>query len=196
MSGPNTPPLILASASARRLELLARFGVHPDSIVPADIDETPLKDELPKPHALRLAVGKAQAITPGNKGAFILSADTVVGVGRRILPKAEDLATARYCLELLSGRAHRVFTGVCLIAPGGQQIERVVETRLKMKRLSESELNMYLKTGEWDGKAGGYGIQGLAGAFITHINGSYSNVVGLPIFETRNMLVGTGYLHG
>ncbi|PHS38095.1 MAG: septum formation protein Maf [Robiginitomaculum sp.] len=196
MSGPKPPPLILASASPRRLELLARIGICPDSIVPADIDESPHKDELPKPHALRLAIGKAQAIAPGNKGAFILSADTVVGIGRRILPKAEDLATARSCLELLSGRAHRVFTGVCLIAPDGREISRVVETRLKMKRLSESEMQMYLESGEWDGKAGGYGIQGLAGAFISHISGSYSNVVGLPVYETRNMLIGTGYLNG
>ena len=196
MSGPKPPPLILASASPRRLELLARIGICPDSIVPADIDESPHKDELPKPHALRLAIGKAQAIAPGNKGAFILSADTVVGIGRRILPKAEDLATARDCLELLSGRAHRVFTGVCLIAPDGREISRVVETRLKMKRLSESEMQMYLESGEWDGKAGGYGIQGLAGAFISHISGSYSNVVGLPVYETRNMLIGTGYLNG
>ncbi len=201
MSGPNThtlipPQLILASASPRRFELLARIGVRPDGIVPADIDETPHKDELPKPHALRLAIEKAQAIAPENKGAFILSADTVVGVGRRILPKTEDLATARYCLEILSGRAHRVFTGVCLMAPDGQQMSRVVETRLKMKRLSTGELDMYLDSAEWDGKAGGYGIQGLAGAFISHISGSYSNVVGLPVYETRNMLIGSGFLNG
>jgi len=196
MSGPKPHTLILASASPRRLELLARIGICPDNIIPADIDETPHKDELPKPHALRLAIGKAHAIAPGNKDAFILSADTVVGVGRRILPKAEGLATARSCLELLSGRAHRVFTGVCLIAPDGREISRVVETRLKMKRLSESEMQMYLESGEWDGKAGGYGIQGLAGAFISHISGSYSNVVGLPVYETRNMLIGTGYLNG
>jgi len=196
MSGPKPPSLILASASPRRLELLARIGVRPDSIVPADIDETPHKDELPNPHALRLAIGKAQAVAPKHKEAFILSADTVVGVGRRILPKAEDIKTARHCLELLSGRAHRVFTGVCLISPDGREISRVVETRLKMKRLSETEMNMYLDSGEWDGKAGGYGIQGLAGAFISHISGSYSNVVGLPVYETRNMLIGTGFLNG
>jgi len=196
MSGPNTHTLVLASASPRRLELLARIGVRPDSIVPADIDETPHKAEVPKPHALRLAIGKAQAVAPKHKDAFILSADTVVGVGRRILPKAEDVDTARHCLELLSGRAHRVFTGVCLIAPDGREMSRVVETRLKMKRLSEAEMNMYLESGEWDGKAGGYGIQGLAGAFISHISGSYSNVVGLPVYETRNMLVGTGFING
>ncbi|MBL4853042.1 MAG: septum formation protein Maf [Robiginitomaculum sp.] len=196
MSGPKPHTLILASASPRRLELLARIGVRPHKVMPADIDETPHKDELPKPHALRLAIGKAQAVAPDNKDAFILSADTVVGVGRRILPKAEDVETARDCLELLSGRAHRVFTGVCLIAPGGQEISRVVETRLKMKRLSMGEINMYLDSGEWDGKAGGYGIQGLAGAFISHISGSYSNVVGLPVYETRNMLIGSGFFTG
>ncbi len=196
MSGPKTPPLILASASPRRLELLARIAVRPHRVIAADIDETPHKHELPKPHALRLAVEKAQAVAQANKDAFILSADTVVGVGRRILPKAEDLATAKYCLELLSGRAHRVFTGICLLTPEGQKITRVVETRLKMKRLSDNEMDMYLNSAEWDGKAGGYGIQGLAGAFISHISGSYSNVVGLPVYETRNMLVGAGYLAG
>ncbi|PHQ67681.1 MAG: septum formation protein Maf [Robiginitomaculum sp.] len=196
MSGTKTPPLILASASPRRRELLARMGVVPDSIVPADFNEDPHKGEIPKPHALRLAIGKAQAIAPKHKGAFILSADTVVGVGRRILPKAEDVETAKHCLDLLSGRAHRVFTGVCLIAPDGREISRVVETRLKMKRLSDIEMTLYLDSGEWDGKAGGYGIQGLAGAFISHISGSYSNVVGLPVFETRNMLIGAGFLNG
>lgn len=196
MSASKTPQLILASASPRRRELLARIGVVPNAIVPADIDEEPRKDEIPKPHALRLAIGKAQAVTPQHKGAFILSADTVVGVGRRILPKAEDMETAKHCLELLSGRAHRVFTGVCLITPDGRQIDKVVETRLKMKRLSDTEMTTYLDSGEWDGKAGGYGIQGLAGAFISHISGSYSNVVGLPVFETRNMLIGAKYING
>lgn len=204
MSGTETSPLIakliLASASPRRRELLAGIGVVPDSILPADIDEEPRKDEIPKPHALRLAIGKAQKvyqeIAPAHKGAFILSADTVVGVGRRILPKAEDVDTAKYCLELLSGRSHRVFTGVCLIAPDGRQIDKVVETRLKMKRLSDAELTLYLDSGEWDGKAGGYGIQGLAGAFISNISGSYTNVVGLPVYETRNMLIGAGYFKG
>jgi len=196
MSTSSTSQLILASASPRRRELLADIGIVPDNIIPADIDEDPLEDEIPKSHALRLAIGKAQAIAPQHKAAFILSADTVVGVGRRILPKAEDVDTAKYCLERLSGRAHRVFTGVCLIAPDGGEISRVVETRLKVKRLSHIEMKMYLESKEWDGKAGGYGIQGLAGAFISHISGSYSNVVGLPIFETKNMLVGAGYRNG
>jgi len=201
MSGTSKPhlilaPFILASASPRRRELLACIGVVPDAIVPADIDEEPQKGEIPKPHALRLAIGKAQEIALQHKGSFILSADTVVGVGRRILPKAEDVDTAKFCLDLLSGRAHRVFTGVCLIAPDGRATSRVVETRLKMKRLSDLEMTMYLDSGEWDGKAGGYGIQGLAGAFISHISGSYSNVVGLPVYETRNMLIGAGYING
>ena len=199
MSAAKTPPsisakLILASASPRRRELLARIGIVPDCILPADIDEDPQAGEIPKPHALRLAIGKAQAIAPEHKDAFILSADTVVGVGRRILPKAEDVDTAKQCLKLLSGRGHRVFTGVCLITPDGRQIEKVVETRLKMKRLSATEITQYLDSGEWDGKAGGYGIQGLAGAYISQISGSYTNVVGLPVYETRNMLLGSGYL--
>ncbi len=201
MSGAPKPhlilaPLILASASPRRRELLARMGIVPDAIVPADIDEEPRKGEIPKPHALRLALGKAQEVAPKHKDAFILSADTVVGVGRRILPKAENVNTAKYCLDLLSGRAHRVFTGICLITPDGRETSRVVETRLKMKRLSNIEIALYLDSGEWDGKAGGYGIQGLAGAFISHISGSYSNVVGLPVYETRNMLIGAKYING
>lgn len=196
MSSIKPPLLILASASPRRRELLARIGFVPDSIIPADIDEIPRKDEIPKRHALRLAIGKAQEIASRHTGSYILSADTVVGVGRRILPKAEDVETAKYCLDLLSGRAHRVFTGICLITPDGREISRVVETRLKMKRLSDVELTQYLDSGEWDGKAGGYGIQGLAGAFISYISGSYTNVVGLPVYETRNMLIGAGYING
>ncbi|PHR57956.1 MAG: septum formation protein Maf [Robiginitomaculum sp.] len=189
-------PLILASASPRRLDLLAQIGIVPDQILPADIDETPGKLEIPKPHALRLAQGKAEAIALSHKDAFILAADTVVGVGRRILPKSEDEGTARECLELLSGRSHRVYTGVCLISPDGVVRSRVVETRLKFKRLSSQELQEYLDSKEWDGKAGGYGIQGLAGAYVSQIIGSFTNVVGLPIYETRNMLLGAGYKNG
>ncbi len=196
MDQKNTSHLILASASPRRLALLANIGVVPRSIVPADIDETPSQTELPKPHALRLAIGKAEAIAAQHGEAYVLAADTVVGVGRRILPKAEDEQTAKICLDLLSGRSHRVFTGVCLIDPQGIKTSRVVETRLKMKRLSHVEIKAYLESGEWQGKAGGYGIQGLAGAYISNIIGSYSNVVGLPLYETRNMLIGAGYLHG
>ncbi len=196
MSGSHKYPLILASASPRRSDLLATIGVNPDTILPADINETPMQGELPKPHALRLAQGKAEAIRLLHKCAYILAADTVVGVGRRILPKAEDRQTAAQCLKLLSGRSHRVFTGVCLITPQGEKNIRVVETKLKMKRLSEREIHEYLESGEWDGKAGGYGIQGLAGAYIINMIGSYSNVVGLPVYETRNMLTGAGYFNG
>jgi len=188
--------LILASASPRRKSLLAQIGITPDEIVPADIDETPGSDELPKPHAQRLATEKAQEIAKTHMDAFILAADTVVGVGRRILPKAEDLESAKYCLDLLSGRSHRVYTGICVIAPDGKVRSKAVETRLKMKRLSAVEMQSYLDSKEWDGKAGGYGIQGMAEAYISQIIGSYSNVVGLPVYETRNMLIGAGYLNG
>lgn len=192
----NTPhKLILASASPRRKSLLAQIGIVPDDIIAADIDETPAKEELPRPHAGRLATEKARAIAALNADAFILAADTVVGVGRRILPKAEDEESAKYCLGLLSGRSHRVYTGVCLISPDGTVRSKTVETRLKMKRLSPVELKTYLDSGEWDGKAGGYGIQGLAEAYISQIIGSYSNVVGLPVYETRNMLMGAGYIN-
>ena len=192
--GSGAAPLILASASPRRQDLLARIGVRPDKIIPADIDETPHKGELPRLHAGRLAGEKAVKVRELEPGAYILAADTVVGVGRRILPKAEDENTARQCLELLSGRAHRVYTGVCLMTPEGRTHNRIVETRLKMKRLSGPEISAYLDSREWAGKAGGYGIQGLAGAFISHINGSYTNVVGLPVYEVRNLLIGTGWL--
>lgn len=175
--------------------MLAQIGVVPDQVLPADIDETPGKTEIPKPHALRLAVGKAEVIAKTHPDAFVLAADTVVGVGRRILPKSEDEQVARDCLELLSGRSHRVFTGVCVIAPDGVVRSRVVETRLKMKRLSAREMNTYLQSGEWNGKAGGYGIQGLAGAYISQIIGSFTNVVGLPVYETRNLLIGAGYTY-
>ncbi len=142
---------------------------------------------------LGLAQEKAIKIAGDNSGAIILAADTVVGVGRRILPKTETPEQARKCLELMSGRGHRVFTGVALVKPGGDIVSRVVETRLKMKRLSSAEIDSYLSSEEWQGKAGGYGIQGRAGAFISNIIGSYTNVVGLPLFETRNLLLGAGY---
>ncbi|MEE9348105.1 MAG: Maf family nucleotide pyrophosphatase [Robiginitomaculum sp.] len=191
-----SPSLILASASPRRLSLLAQIGVTPDYVRPADIDETPLSGELPRLHAGRLASEKAQAIAgqSESKGHYILSADTVVGVGRRILPKAETRAQAEQCLRLMSGRGHRVYTGVCLIAPDGTQRLKISETRLKMKRLSDAEITAYLDGGEWEGKAGGYAIQGFADSFIISIIGSYSGVVGLPLFETRNLLTGLNYL--
>ena len=184
--------LILASASPRRLDLLAQIGLTPSSVEPANINEDPIPGELPGPHALRLGIEKAQAIH--EKGQIVLAADTVVGVGRRILPKTEERDEAEYCLRLLSGRAHRVFTGVCVIDAHGQMRSRLSETRIKMKRLSESEISAYLESGEWQGKAGGYGIQGRAGAFIHHLSGSYSGVVGLPVYETRNLLMAAGIM--
>ena len=182
-------PFILASASPRRRDLLAQIGLEPSEIIPADINEAPIEGEQPRQHALRLACEKAQKVSSEHPNQIILASDTVVGVGRRILPKTEDRASAEACLRLLSGRAHRVFTGVAVIDQTGQLHSRVSETRLKMKRLSEAEITDYLESGEWDGKAGGYGIQGRAGAFIHHISGSYTGVVGLPVYETRNLLL-------
>jgi len=190
----DSPKFILASQSPRRLSLLAQIGVTPDAVSPADINEDPIEGEIPRDHALRLAQEKAAKVAGDNPDNIILAADTVVGVGRRILPKAETLDQAKYCLNLLSGRGHRVFTGVALIKADGDMISRVVETRLTMKRLSSVELKSYLDSGEWEGKAGGYGIQGTAEAYISKLIGSYSNVVGLPLFETRNLLQGAGYL--
>ncbi len=186
--------LILASASPRRRDLLAQAGITPDQVDPADIDETPGRTELPRPHAERLAVEKAHAVAIRHPDAFVLAADTVVGVGRRILPKTEDEAEARRCLALLCGRAHRVFTGVCLISPSGGIARRVVEARVKVKRLSEADIAAYIASGEWHGKAGGYAIQGRAAAFIPSISGSYSAIVGLPLAETTAMLAGAGYV--
>jgi len=195
-STPN-PALILASASPRRKALLTQIGVSIDEVIPADINENPLKGELPKNHALRLAREKALKVynsqTSPKENTLILAADTVVGVGRRILPKAETIQQAEECLRLMSGRAHRVFTGVAVVNAQGDLRHKVVETRLKMKVLSEVELQDYLKSGEWDGKAGGYGIQGRAAGFIPFLSGSYSNVVGLPLFETRQLLRTSGY---
>lgn len=184
--------MILASASPRRLDLLAQIGIVPDRIIPADINEDPIDGELPGPHAMRLAVEKGQAIVSAHPGHIILSSDTVVGVGRRILPKAEDRETAEKCLRLMSGRAHRVFTGVAVIDAEGILRQRLSETRLKMKRLSDVEIRDYLDSGEWNGKAGGYGIQGRAGTFIHHISGSYTGVVGLPVYETAQLLKASG----
>jgi septum formation protein len=188
-----SPKFILASQSPRRLSLLAQIGITPDGVSPADINEDPIEGEVPRGHALRLAQEKAAKVAGENPDTIILAADTVVGVGRRILPKAEDLDQAKYCLNLLSGRGHRVFTGVAVVKANGDMISRVVETRLTMKRLSAQELQSYLDSGEWNGKAGGYGIQGIAESYISKLIGSYSNVVGLPLFETRNLLQGAGY---
>ena len=185
--------LILASASPRRLDLLARIGVVPDSIVPADVDESVPKGELPRDHAIRLAREKAQAVAGAHPNDLVLAADTVVAVGRRILPKVEDEATLRACMKLLSGRRHRVMTGVAIVAPGGAVRSRLVETMIAMKRLSDEEVDYYASHGEWRGKAGGYALQGYGEVYVRHIAGSYSNVVGLPLAETRLLLKGAGY---
>ena len=188
------PDLVLASGSPRRLELLRRIGVEPAAVLPADIDEAPLRHELPAQLADRLAEAKARAVASRRPDAFVLGADTVVACGRRALPKAEDEATARRCLEFLSGRRHRVIGGVCLIAPGGRIGRRRVTTQVVFKRLTSSEVDAYLAAGEWRGKAGGYAIQGSAEAFVRQLNGSYSNVVGLPLYETVSLLRGLGAL--
>jgi septum formation protein len=187
------PILVLASASPRRLELLRQIGIVPDHVEPADIDETPRRGELPAGHVVRLAEAKARAVWPRYPDAFILAADTVVACGRRILPKAEDEATARACLGLLSGRRHRVYGGVALLTPAGELATRRVISQVAFKRLSEEELATYLASGEWHGKAGGYAIQGQAAVLIPWITGSYSNVVGLPLYETVQLLAGRGY---
>jgi len=189
----SAPELVLASASPRRRELLARLGIEPARVIHADIDETPLKAELPRDYAQRMAREKAAAI---EDGAFVLAGDTVVAVGRRILPKAEDESTARRCLELLSGRRHRVFSAVSLRAPDGSLRERLSETVVRFKSLSGEEIAAYLAGGEWHGKAGGYAIQGSAEGLIAAISGSHSGVVGLPLFETRALLKAAGFAVG
>jgi septum formation protein len=187
------PRLILASASPRRLDLLARIGVVPDGVMPADVDESVPRGELPRDHALRLARAKAEAIAGQEPDALVLAADTVVAVGRRILPKVDDEATLRACMALLSGRRHRVLTGVALAAPGQPVRTRLVETMIAMKRLSAEEIDFYAAHGEWRGKAGGYALQGYGEVYVRHIAGSYSNVVGLPLAETRLLLKAAGY---
>lgn len=180
--------LILASASPRRLDLLAQIALSPDAVDPADIEETPLAGELPAWHAERLAREKAVAVAPRHAGAFVLGADTVVACGRRILPKALDRDAARLCLALLSGRRHRVHGGIALALPDGRIVARRVETAVIFKRLHDTEIDDYLASGEWEGKAGGYAIQGRAARFVAFVSGSYSNVVGLPLFETVALL--------
>ncbi len=188
------PPLVLASASPRRVELLARIGIVPDRIQPTDIDETPRKAELPTQLARRLARAKAEAARDAAPGALVLAADTVVGVGRRILGKPADAAEARRFLLLLSGRRHRVTTGVCLARPDGGRSERLVTTILAFQRLTDQQVDAFLETGEWRGVAGGYQIQRRAEAFVRFLSGSHSNVVGLPLFETAQLLRGAGWL--
>ena len=184
---------MLASASPRRIDLLRQIGVVPDDVDPAGIDETAKKGELPGPHALRLALEKARAVAARQAGAFVLAADTVVACGRRILPKAEDEATARSCLELLSGRRHRVYGGIAVIAPDESERSRLVVSQVAFKRLTMEETERYLRSGEWRGKAGGYAIQGLAAAHIRYLSGSYGNVVGLSVYDTHQMLRGLGW---
>jgi septum formation protein len=187
------PRLILASASPRRLSLLDQIGVAPDEVAPADADESIRAGELPRDYVIRVASAKADLICAKSPGAYVLAADTAVACGRRILPKAEDEASARDCLELMSGRAHRVFTGVVLAGPGEARRERIVETRVKVARLDLSDINAYLASDEWRGKAGGYAIQGLFARHVISIIGSYSNIVGLPLYETANLLKGAGW---
>jgi len=184
--------LILASASPRRLELLRQSGIVPDAVHPADIDETPRKGEVPEAYARRIAHEKAAKIAPLKAGCIILAADTVVGVGRRILPKTEKEEEARDCLALLSGRRHRVFTAVSVVDAKGKQRTRVIQSTVRFKRLSAAETESYIACGEWKGKAGGYAIQGKAAALIPFISGSHSNIVGLPLFEALAMLKEAG----
>lgn len=183
--------IILASASPRRRELLARLGVEPARVAPADIDETPLKSELPRDYAVRMAREKAEAAA--STDGYVLAGDTVVAAGRRILPKAEDEATARACLDLLSGRRHRVLSAIAVRAPDGTLREKLSETVVRFKRLSREEIDAYIAGGEWHGKAGGYAIQGAAEGLVAWIQGSHSGVVGLPLFETRALLKAAGF---
>ncbi len=193
------PKLVLASGSPRRLALLNQAGIEPETLLPAEVDEVPIKGELPRTFANRLARAKAETALDtvrrdeNLQGAYIVAADTVVAVGRRILPKAELLDEAAQCLRLLSGRSHRVYTGVCVVTPKEAFRQRLVESRVRFKRLSREDLEAYLASGEWRGKAGGYAVQGLAGTFIVKIIGSYTNIVGLPLYETMSLLGGEGY---
>lgn len=185
--------LVLASASPRRLDLLKQIGVTPSAVDAPHIDEAALPHELPAAYAKRVAAEKLAVVRPRHPGAFVLAADTVVALGRRILPKAEDAGTARKCLELLSGRRHKVIGGIAIAAPSGKQVLRVVRTDVVFKRLSAAEIERYLASEEWQGKAGGYAVQGLAAAFIPSIAGSYSNIVGLSLSDAYAMLTGLGF---
>jgi septum formation protein len=193
------PKLVLASGSPRRLGLINQAGIEPDALRPADIDEIPKRGELPRALATRLARGKAEAalnqvrLDEELRGSYVLAADTVVAVGRRILPKTELLDEAMQCLRLLSGRNHRVYSGICLVTPKENFRQRLVETRVRFKRLLDDDIEAYLASGEWRGKAGGYAVQGIAGSFVVKLVGSYTNVVGLPLYETVSLLAGEGY---
>jgi len=191
--------LVLASASPRRLSLLERAGITPDLLNPTDIDETPEKRETPRRLAMRLAEEKARAAQDAPQvkilgpKVFIIGADTVVGLGRRVLPKTETPEEARQCLWLLSGRSHWVYSAVCLIAPGGKVRSRIAETKVRFKRFSREDMDTYIHSNEWRGKAGGYAIQGRAEAFVRMLQGSHSGVIGLPLYETMQLLDGAGY---
>ena len=182
------PPLVLASASPRRLDLLRQVGLEPSAVDPADVDETPLPRELPRAYALRMAKAKLAAVACRHPGAVVLAADSVVACGRRILPKAESEGQARECLKLLSGRRHRVLGGVAVGSGTGAVRTRLVETAVRFKRLEPAEIDDYIQSGEWKSKAGGYAIQGRAARFVSFLSGSYSNVVGLPLYETIGLL--------
>ena len=188
VAAPARPALVLASASPRRVELLARLGITPDAVDPADIDETPGRTELPRDHAVRLAREKCTAVAARHPGSLVLAADTVVSVGRRILPKAEDEATARQCLALLSGRRHRVTTAIAVADTQGHIRERLSETIVTFQRLDSAAIDVLIAAGDWRGKAGGYALQGSAEAYVRWLSGSWSGVVGLPLAETRALL--------
>jgi len=188
----NPPRLVLASASPRRLDLLRQISIVPGAVDPAELDEEPFENETPRRLALRLAAAKAECVGARQAGAYVLAADTVVAVGRRVLPKASDSLEVGRCLQLLSGRAHRVLTGIAVATPSGRISTRLVESRVQFKRLTEAEIRAYVDGGEGIGKAGGYAVQGLAGAFVISLNGSYSGVVGLPLYETLCLLNGLG----
>ncbi len=189
----NSHKLILASASPRRVELLKRIGIKPTEICPADIDETPQKKELPQNLALRLATEKAKKISEEKDDCYILAADTVVSVSRVILPKAKTKEDAIYCLKLLSGKRHRVYTAVALITPEKKLVKKSICSKVKFRKLNKNDIDEYINSMEWKGKAGGYAIQGMAEKYIKFISGSYSNIVGLPVYDTINMLNGEGY---
>ena len=191
--GEQEQALVLASASPRRLDLLRQIGIAPAAVDPAEIDETPLKAELPAAYAKRIAALKLETVAARHPGRFVLAADTVVACGRRILPKAEDEATAGRCLALLSGRRHHVLGGMAIATPDGRRVTRLVDTSVIFKRLSAEEIAAYLRSGEWRGKAGGYAVQGLAAVFVKALSGSYSNVVGLSLYDVATMLNGLGF---
>lgn len=188
--GPSEPRFVLASASTRRLDLLRQIGLMPDLVDPAELDERPRPGETPQALVARLAAIKAGTVARRHRGALVLGADTVVACGRRVLPKVADAAEARRCLELLSGRRHRVYGGVCVVDPEGRSHSRLAVTTVQFKRLDRKEIEAYVESGEWRGKAGGYAIQGRAATMVRRVNGSFSNVIGLPLYETATLLAG------